>query len=45
MSHSYIQDLDGYEFYGIDEDIMYEAIKNNQVSFLGIQVKMRKEAD
>lgn len=31
------------EIYGIDEDIIYEAIKDNRVSFLGVTVKMRKE--
>jgi death-on-curing family protein len=30
------------EIYGIDEDILHEAIKNNRVSFLGVTVKMRK---
>ena len=31
------------EIYGIDEDIVYEAIKNNRISFLGVTVKMWKE--
>jgi hypothetical protein len=33
------------EIYGIDENIIYEAIKDQRVSFLGIPVKMRKETD
>ena len=31
------------DIYGIDEEDVYEAVKNNRVSYLGIIIKMRKD--